>query len=1065
VVNAETGATTLEGGSLYVAGAVWDIAGAELTVPVSGVAVVGAYMTTTVVTAREDPGLRDPAIGVENYQEPGAARLRIDLAWGLSGQAGSFYPVHTIVNGVLQTTKPPPQMDTVSVALARYDREANGHYVVDGFGVTFLSHDTAAGDYIYSLGHGTCNVSGWKVERTIDARLRFPVDPELKAITAEPHVFADAGNGTMRVDTNLAPIHAITEITVTKSKTVSMTHGVYGGCTDTLPDAAVVQVLEVKQGGVTYAAGSDYTVAGDNINWAPGGVEPAPGSTYTVTYWYVDTVAPTAVDDDGFTVGGVVEGTTFNVSYSWAMPRIDIITIDAKGQTARVTGLPRSQSPVAPSAPSGTLVLAEIHLDWRRDSAPVVRNSGVRVTRMDELEAMRAQISELYDLAALQSLRTDVATRETGVKKGIFIDPFRGNDMRDTGIAQTGAIAKEMLTLPVRVDAVQLPSDPMAGTYMALTGTLTPVLEQPRRTGEMKVNPYMAFAALPATVTLQPAVDEWATLDTVWDAATQVFVGSGDQSSSTTSEELVSRTSEASASLRPISISYTLSGFDPGETLAGLAFDTVVLTPNPGPIANSAGVVTGSFDIPSGLPTGTKQVLFLGNQGSFGIGTFAGGGTVTTERRRKVTTTTYWQSASSYDGGGSSSYDGGGSDGGSSDGGGSTGPGGPPGGPGASPPGTPGGPPGGPGVLWEMFHTHDPNDPIIEVLINCWDDPSGRPDPLAQTFTLAETRVVEAVELWFTAKGTGDVIVQLRETSNGVPGSIAVSEGRISASSIVLGGAPTRVAVASCVLFADREYALVVMTDDATHALSIAQTGKYDAAAGQWITAQPYQIGVMLSSSNAITWTAHQDMDLAFRLLGTVYAATSREITLGTFNVTNASDLLVLGAVDRPATTTDAKFLLVSGSDIHELTEGTALNLPARVTGPVTLKAKLTGDTRLSPVVYPSPKLVVGNLAETGDYISRAFPAAASFSITVVLESKLPTGSTLAVYAESGTSGNWVAVPFSSGAPVGNGWDERTFKADGLTGVDAGHTTRVKLVLTGTPAARPFVRALRAISL
>ncbi len=82
-------------------------------------------------------------------------------------------------------------------------------------------------------------------------------------------------------------------------------------------------------------------------------------------------------------------------------------------------------------------------------------------------------------------------------------------------------------------------------------------------------------------------------------------------------------------------------------------------------------------------------------------------------------------------------------------------------------------------------------------------------------------------------------------------------------------------------LQANREYALVILCDDAETALAIAELGKFDAARERWVTAQPYQVGVLLSSSNASTWTAHQDADLTFELLAADYTESTRLIELG----------------------------------------------------------------------------------------------------------------------------------------------------------------------------------------
>lgn len=987
VVDPSTGATICEAGEVYLAGLVQSVPQSTLTLPVTGTVVVGVYLKTDVVTELEDPALRDPAVGVRNYNGPGAARLRVSAVWGVfgDGQSGNFYAVHRVADGVIQITTPPPQMDSVQVALARYDREANGSYVVSGLGVRFLERDSTAGEQVFVLSSGVANVLGYKVNLLQDLRARFAADPDLQTVISEPHLFTDSGDGTMRVSINRAPLDSVSLISVTKERTVTLTHGVYTGATDTLPNATVVTVLEVKQGATTYTVGSDYTAVADTISWAPTGAEPAPGSSYTVKYTYIDSVVPSGVDDDGFTVSGIVPGTVLYVTYSWRMPRIDVLALNGQGELSRIKGVSRAIAPAAPTVPDSLLALASITHSWRTNTAPTLRNIAIQAIRMDQLEDMQSQIAELYFLTSTANLRADASTREAGALKGVFVDPFNDNSLRDAGILQTAAIAANMLTLPIAVEAVYMASDGPGTSFQTLDYSLSPALEQLARTGSMAINPYMAFNPLPAHVTLSPAIDEWATLVTVWDAATTVFVGSGNRSSSSTRVDLLSRTAIATTYLRELTVSFTVSGFDPYEALSSVRFDGVIVTPVLPVTADGMGSMTGSFVIPANIPVGTKSVEFLGAHGSYGMASFVGSGSITTEVRRRVTTVSSW---------------------------------------------------------W------------VSV------------DPLAQTFTLSEARTLRAVDLWFTAKGSdSDIIVQIRPTEQGFPSRDVLSEGRLQASEIVINGGATRVAIDPVVLEANREYALVFMSDAAAHALAVAQLGKYDSHTGSWVTTQPYQVGVLLSSSNASTWTAHQDQDLAFRLLSDSYTGTSKELVLGTYILVAGTDLIALAGVDRPSAGTDVVFEVSTGTSSYHLTEYQPLRLAETLSGPVTVKAVLSGGGNNSPVLYPNPKLMVGSLQSSGSYVGRAFPAAVSFNLTVVLEALVPVGASLSVYAESGSADNWAEVPFASGAAADDGYTERTYKAAGLTGIGADHTTRIKLVLTGAPAARPFVRKLRAVTL
>lgn len=58
-----------------------------------------------------------------------------------------------------------------------------------------------------------------------------------------------------------------------------------------------------------------------------------------------------------------------------------------------------------------------------------------------------------------------------------------------------------------------------------------------------------------------------------------------------------------------------------------------------------------------------------------------------------------------------------------------------------------------------------------------------------------------------------------------------------------------------------------VCNSTADTAIKVAELGKYDAVNSRWVTSQSYQVGILLSSSNASTWTLHQNLDLTFRLL------------------------------------------------------------------------------------------------------------------------------------------------------------------------------------------------------
>lgn len=397
-------------------------------------------------------------------------------------------------------------------------------------------------------------------------------------------------------------------------------------------------------------------------------------------------------------------------------------------------------------------------------------------------------------------------------------------------------------------------------------------------------------------------------------------------------------------------------------------------------VANSAGVVTGKFTIPAGIPAGTKLVSFNGSGGSSGQAMFTGQGTlVSTTLRQAQTVTSYG-----------------------------------------------------------------------------W-------DPLAQTFTLTEAGQVSSVDLMFSAKGTSQVVVQIRETANGVPTRTVLVEKRLKPSGITL-NAPTNVAFPSPVaLSAGIEYALVIMCDDAVTELYVGQLGKWDETSKKWVTSQPYQVGVLLSSSNASTWTPHQDLDLWFGIRLAGYGSTQRVVNLGTVAVSSATDLLLLAADETPSSDTRIVYeLVLPDASVLSVADGQPVRLNAPISGSVTVRANLYGSAAYSPILFPGTQLVVGRVGTSGSYVSQAIKGGANVRLKVVFEALIPASSSIGVKYQGGDVGDsWLNVPLTGTTQGDDGWLEVTQEVSGVNEA----MIRIKLDLAGTTGARPRVRNLRFMTI
>jgi hypothetical protein len=145
---------------------------------------------------------------------------------------------------------------------------------------------------------------------------------------------------------------------------------------------------------------------------------------------------------------------------------------------------------------------------------------------MQDLVHLGERIDRVIELLAQQRLESDINLREAGAKKGLFVDPFTSDTLRDQGVQQSAAIVNGELTLSVSAPSVNSMSHDVA-TPATLAYDLVPVLEQTLRTGSMAVNPYMAFDPLPAEVTLTPAVDQWSNISTQWASPVTQWMQSG----------------------------------------------------------------------------------------------------------------------------------------------------------------------------------------------------------------------------------------------------------------------------------------------------------------------------------------------------------------------------------------------------------------------------------------------------------------------------------------------------------------------------------------------------------
>lgn len=528
-------------GTVYLDGGVRLVPERLVTIAATGNVVLGVNLTEIVVTANADADLRDPAVAALNNQEAGASRLQIVPQWGFEGepgQVGRFYAVYRVEDGAVLNNAAPPQVNAVEVAISRYDRQSTGgFYVTTGMQVAILAEDATS--QTLAISEGTARVNGQEVVRQQSRRFTWDPEPDAATINNEQH----SGPGTRGINhlvtTRNNPVQSFLQVSAERIVTHPVQHLVDEGA-DLLPFGpvrAVLRVASAASGGTEYLEGPDYTVINGTIDWAPGGDEPGTGTTYYVTYRFTHTITTASVylpTGTGCTVLGTVNVATANyspagtyacalaaaaeggeilVSYTWAMPRYDLLCLDEQGEFLTVRGAPSANRPLPPPTPSSLLRLATLEQRW--NVATRVVNNSVRMVPMNEINSIHQRVDTLFALMAEDRLALNLSLTDPSSKRGVFTDPFLDDDLRDQGLPQDAAIFRGEMTLGIRDNAVNL-SLAKDVTLDTLSSGPVVVVAQLAITDQMKINPYNSFAPLPGTALLTPAVDLWTDFQTNW---------------------------------------------------------------------------------------------------------------------------------------------------------------------------------------------------------------------------------------------------------------------------------------------------------------------------------------------------------------------------------------------------------------------------------------------------------------------------------------------------------------------------------------------------------------------
>ncbi len=336
-----------------------------------------------------------------------------------------------------------------------------------------------------------------------------------------------------------------------------------------------------------------------------------------------------------------------------------------------------------------------------------------------------------------------------------------------------------------------------------------------------------------------------------------------------------------------------------------------------------------------------------------------------------------------------------------------------------------------------------------------------RRDPLAQTFSFTQNRVLSAVGIQFTERDPSiPVTVQIRGVTTGLPNDTIFAEKVIAPSEINLGG-ETKIAFDDPFYAeADTSYAVVLLTNSTNYKVRTATLGKTGRSG--IITRQTYAEGVLLESSNAETWTPLNGSDLTLKLYGYDFE-NEGTIQFQPINGVQFSDLNIDEYSAIPEGTNLVWEYSTDGGQTWDAVvpaeEERLPNLTESVLVRIRFSSSMNNDT---PALNFRDVNLIGYLNKTtGVYLTRENELTQGVESTkVYAQMDIPSGTGILWFASNDGGETWEAMAIDDTRPIDENWTEYTLTR---TFADpAGNKVRYKAELSGSAVSYPRIHTLGA---
>jgi Domain of unknown function (DUF4815) len=1020
-VDETAGTITVEDGLVYLAGKVRQFKKQSIAFTSTGNEKIGVKLEQVIVTANEDPTLLDQTQGVDSYLSAGADRLEEQVI--LTNNDNSAPTIYEFNDGALFVQPDRPEFSLINDILAQRTYEESGSYQVEGFKMWAEASQTD-GKVDLVVDRGIGYVLGYRIAKPTSTRIQLNKSTTFKNVAQETHTYDTAVRKNKVGSASVKEVKQVIARTQSPAGGIQVSKGSADG-RDSLPaqytsvDPSTV-IIWTTSPEVYYTYGTDYTIVEDSgvqyIDWNTGlnGKEPVTGTSYNMSFEYdriyvsgTDfkvTMTPiegspgwdTHIDFNGMTGMKPKDKGMIRVSYDYYLARADVITLNSEGQFTVLEGQPDRTSVTRPPVHEDplTLKIGEVFVYPNSDQATALNNGVVRLT-MPQIVNLKDRLENVEYNQAIEALENQsIVTDDPLVLRGVFADgfvDFSRMDLNASSVALSLEDASITLMVNAPTDKMRVPEFSENASVAASWGRLvtapyTEVKEitQPLATQAMNVNPYAVYNKL-GVLNLTPGADNWIEQDKITVNKEETMTVRMDR------WWAHNRSTSIHKDLRNLINEIDLDGNQSWDMKLGYHYDlangrTGTLTDVASTVRNSAIEFIRQRDI-AFAATNLQPMsnnLFLTFDGirvpiTPTGSTVAGGqsGTIMADAQGRasgkftipagIRTGVREVVLQNEDNMAMSTY-----------------------------------------TAQGTLKTTEEVITKTRVTVNLY-------DPLAQSFVFPQDRVVTSFDVYFASKSSTDnIIVQVRGLSEGgFPNQTVYAERILTPAEIQTSAdasVATKIALDDPLMAkAGQSYCLVLITDSNEYTAWIGTTGQNRIdAPSQTVVSQPYVNGVLFSSSNARTWSVHQESDMKF----SVYTAEFQENAVVEFNPMEDLDadmLLLMATYLTPANTgcfweiktvADADVGSVSidsvpwqplANYVETVTAGTVVGL-------VKLRATFKANRYISPMLTLEDLMFVSFISETeGDYVSRNVDASESpfNALTVSFDAHTPSGTTV----------------------------------------------------------------------